>query len=62
MLERVGYGNRRAALREVALKALVQNPDAEIVQRIETYCHKHDRTFRIPFVTDALEDTAKMES
>ena len=60
VLERVGYGNRRAALREVALKALVQNPDAEIVQRIETYCHKHDRTFRIPFVTDALEDTAKL--
>jgi len=43
---------RQEALREAALRALVQNPDSEIVAKIETYCREHNRTFRIPLVTD----------
>ena len=43
---------RQEALREAALRALVQNPDSEIVSRIETYCRENNRTFRIPLVTD----------
>jgi HEAT repeat protein len=60
VLNSAGYGARTDAMREVALKALVQNPDAEIVGRIETYCRANNRTFRIPMVTENLSDTAKL--
>jgi HEAT repeat protein len=56
-----GYLARAEALREAALKALVQNPDAEIVQRIEQYCRRTQRTFRIPLVTDTLSDTGRIK-
>jgi HEAT repeat protein len=54
-----GLGERIRPLREVVLKALAQNPDAEIVERIEQYCREHNRTFRIPVVTDKLTHTAR---
>jgi HEAT repeat protein len=60
LLKKAGYAARSDPMREVTLKALVQNPDAEIVQRIETYCQAHNRTFRIPMVTENLSDTAKL--
>ena len=47
-------------LREAVLKALAQNPDSEIIRHIETYCRANDRTFRIPFATDKLTDTARI--
>ena len=60
VLRQAGYEGRSEALREVTLKALVQNPDAEIVNRVEAYCQRHGRTFRIPVVTDELSDTARI--
>jgi hypothetical protein len=55
-----GLPDRAEVLRETALKALVQNPDSEIVSRIEAYCRSTNRTFRIPLVTDSLTDTARI--
>jgi hypothetical protein len=54
-----GLGEHTAELREVVLKTLAQNPDAEIVERIEQYCREHNRTFRIPVVTEKLTESAK---
>lgn len=59
-LAAAGQGDRADTLRETALKALVQNPDSEIVSRIETFCRTTNRTFRIPLVTDSLSDTARI--
>lgn len=55
-----GHMEKAESLRESALKALVQNPDSEIVSRIEAYCRRTKRTFRIPLVTDTLSDTARI--
>jgi hypothetical protein len=60
LFKKAGYGGRITELREAVLKALAQNPDSEIIGRIETYCRTHNRTFRIPFATDKLTDTARI--
>jgi HEAT repeat protein len=60
LLKQAGYGHRITELREAVLKALAQNPDSEIIRRIEAYCRANDRTFRIPFATDKLTDTARI--
>jgi hypothetical protein len=55
-----GLLHRAEALRDAALKALVHNPDSEIVSRIEAFCRKTGRTFRIPLVTDSQSQSGRV--